>query len=325
MATYNVHGGHNPAGKTACGAIGLLDESKEDRLVKNEVINYLRSAGNTVYDCTVDNGTSQNDVLKKIVAKCNAHTVDFDYSIHFNSGRKDLSGDGKQGGCEIYISADNKGKKEVAQRILNNMEAIGFNSRGVKIRTDLYVLNHTKAAAMLIEVCFVDDKDDYVQYVSVGYKTVSKAIAYGIMNKSMQEGAVNNVATETLGRVGDGPEADGNWYYYENGQIVNKTTVAPNENGWWFVRDGKVDFTYTGIAQNENGWWRIVNGKVDFNCNSVESNEYGWWKLSGGKVDFDFTGIAGNQYGAWYVRNGKVDFDYSGEITCKISKGQVIG
>ncbi|MFR5116859.1 MAG: hypothetical protein ACLTDV_07445 [Eubacterium sp.] len=59
----------------------------------------------------------------------------------------------------------------------------------------------------------------------------------------------------------------------ENAQIVNKTTVAPNENGWWFVRDGKVDFTYTGLAQNENGWWRIVNGKVDFNCNSVESNE----------------------------------------------------
>ena len=39
MATYNVHAGHNPAGKIACGASGLLDESRENRLVKGELIN----------------------------------------------------------------------------------------------------------------------------------------------------------------------------------------------------------------------------------------------------------------------------------------------
>ena len=69
MAAYNVHGGHNPAGKVACGAVGLLDESKEDRLISNEVIQILRNNGHTAYCTTVDNGTSQNDVLKKIAAK----------------------------------------------------------------------------------------------------------------------------------------------------------------------------------------------------------------------------------------------------------------
>ena len=29
MATYNVHAGHNPEGKIACGACGLLDELKD--------------------------------------------------------------------------------------------------------------------------------------------------------------------------------------------------------------------------------------------------------------------------------------------------------
>ena len=38
----NVHGGHNPAGKTACGAVGLLDESREDRIVKDIVIERLK-------------------------------------------------------------------------------------------------------------------------------------------------------------------------------------------------------------------------------------------------------------------------------------------
>lgn len=87
MATYNVHAGHNPEGKIACGSSDLLNESRENRLVKGELINYLRQYGNTVYDCTEDNGKNQRDVLEKIVKKCNAHTVDFDFSLHLNSGR----------------------------------------------------------------------------------------------------------------------------------------------------------------------------------------------------------------------------------------------
>ena len=69
----NIHAGHNPDGKIACGAVGLIKESTEARVVKDNVIQYLKKAGHTVYDCTCNNGTSQNDVLKKIVAKCNAH------------------------------------------------------------------------------------------------------------------------------------------------------------------------------------------------------------------------------------------------------------
>ena len=38
MAAISIHAGHNPAGKTACGAVGLLDESKENRLIVAEVI-----------------------------------------------------------------------------------------------------------------------------------------------------------------------------------------------------------------------------------------------------------------------------------------------
>ena len=302
----NVHAGHNPAGRIACGAVGLLDESKENRLVKNELIKYLKQGGVTVYDCTEDNGTSQSDVLKKIVAKCNAHTVDFDFSLHLNSGRNDYNGNGKQAGTEIHISADNKGKRAVAQRILDRMKAIGFNtSRGIKIRNDLYVLNHTKAPAILIEICFVDDRDDYNQYMKVGYKAVAKAIAEGIMNKTISDGIKDGLA--------DQKASDGNWYYYRNGSIAaDVTTVAQNKNGWWYVKNGKVDFSANTVAKNNNGWWHIVNGKVDFNSNTVAKNENGWWKIVNGKVDFTFNGLAQNQNGWWYLKDGKVDFDYTG-------------
>lgn len=302
----NVHAGHNPAGRIACGAVGLLDESKENRLVKNELIKYLKQGGVTVYDCTEDNGTSQSDVLKKIVAKCNAHTVDFDFSLHLNSGRNDYNGDGKQAGTEIHISADNKGKRAVAQRILDRMKAIGFNtSRGIKIRNDLYVLNHTKAPAILIEICFVDDRDDYNQYMKVGYKAVAKAIAEGIMNKTISDGIKDGLA--------DQKASDGNWYYYRNGSIAaDVTTVAQNKNGWWYVKNGKVDFSANTVAKNNNGWWHIVNGKVDFNSNTIAKNENGWWKITNGKVDFNYNGLAKNQNGWWYLKDGKVDFDYTG-------------
>ena len=69
----NVHAGHNPDGKIACGAVGLIKESTEARKVKKKVIKLLRKKGHTVYDCTCQNGKSQTDVLKRIVAKCNQH------------------------------------------------------------------------------------------------------------------------------------------------------------------------------------------------------------------------------------------------------------
>ena len=341
MATYNVHAGHNPEGKIACGSSDLLNESRENRLVKGELINYLRQYGNTVYDCTEDNGKNQRDVLEKIVKKCNAHTVDFDFSLHLNSGRNDDNGDSKQGGVEVHINADNKGKKAVAERILSRMEGIGFkrHGSGIVINPKLYVLNHTNAPAILIEICYVDDRDDYNQYNKVGYKAVAKAIAEGIMNTTISNGIKDGLADQAA--------ADGNWYYYKDNQVAaDYTGLAQNVNGWWYVRNGKIDFSYTGLAQNEYGWWKITNGAVDFNYIGIAQNENGWWRIENGKVNFDYTGLAKNEngwfylqegavdfnytglakndQGVWYVRNGKVDFDYSGNITARVEKGRVM-
>lgn len=66
---------------------GLIKESTEARKVKNEVIRLLRKKGHKVYDCTCKDGTSQRDVLKRIVTMCNRHKVDLDVSIHFNAGQ----------------------------------------------------------------------------------------------------------------------------------------------------------------------------------------------------------------------------------------------
>lgn len=172
----NVHAGHNPSGKRACGAVGILNESVENRIVKDKVIAMLRNLGHTVYDCTVDNGTSTNDVMNKIIAKCNAHTVDLDVSIHFNAGSNKLFNKVTTG-TEVFLYSTNSKAKSFAQNVVNAISALGFKNRGVKISKTLAFLRRTKSPAMLIECCFVDDPDDANLYNS---DNMAQAIVKGI-------------------------------------------------------------------------------------------------------------------------------------------------
>lgn len=176
----NVHAGHNPNGKVASGAAGYLIESVEDRIVKDKVIELLRENGHTVYDCTEDNGTSQQDVLNRIIAKCNSHNVDIDVSIHFNAGAADR--DTETTGTEVYVYGLNAGATEYADRVLKNISNLGFRNRGIKVNQSLAVLRRTKAPAMLVECCFVDDKDDAALYDA---DKMARAIAGGIINADL--------------------------------------------------------------------------------------------------------------------------------------------
>lgn len=175
----NIHAGHNPDSKIACGAIGVIKESTEARKVKDLVIKKLLSQGHTVYDCTVDNGISQNDVLKKIVTKCNAHSVDYDISIHFNSGAKDRKGNGKTTGVEVFTYSSSSKSNTIAKNICSSISALGLKNRGLKHSSSLYFLKHTKSPALLIEVAFVDDKDDVNVYLS-NIDNIANAIVKGI-------------------------------------------------------------------------------------------------------------------------------------------------
>ena len=153
---YNVHAGHSLKCR---GASALLDEVNEDRKVKNAVITYLRQQGHTVYDCTDDVSSTQNDNLSAIVRMCNAHTVDLDISIHLNSGRGDLKGDNRTGGVEVL--GFNNAVADIGNRICMEISnELGITNRGFKLNPSLYVLSNTKAPALLIECCFVDDADD---------------------------------------------------------------------------------------------------------------------------------------------------------------------
>lgn len=171
----NVHGGHNTI---IPGASGYFSEVTEDRNVKNKVIAKLQALGHTVYDCTDETGNSKSKNLSNIVAKCNAHTVDLDVSIHFNASN------GAGHGVEVLIYKSGNKANPYATNICNAIAELGFRNRGVKIRTDLYVLRKTKNSALLIECCFCDNQTDANLYNA---ENMANAIVKGIMGTDLSQ------------------------------------------------------------------------------------------------------------------------------------------
>ena len=180
----NVHGGHNTI---IPGASGYFSEVTEDRNVKNKVIAKLQALGHTVYDCTDETGNSKSKNLSNIVAKCNAHTVDLDVSIHFNASN------GAGHGVEVLIYKSGNAAHPYATNICNAIAELGFRNRGVKVRNNLYVLRHTKNSALLIECCFCDNAEDAALYNA---EAMANAIVKGIT------GQVSNATDNSGGSTG---------------------------------------------------------------------------------------------------------------------------
>lgn len=246
----NVHAGHNPDGKVACGAVGLIKESTEARKVKDKVIELLKIAGVTARDCTCNDGKNASDVLQKIVAMCNAVFVDLDISIHFNCCVNDKKGDGKTTGVEVLVFSKDGGAYEYADKICKAIASLGFKNRGVKLRPELYVLRKTKAPALLIECCFVDDADDVKLYnADKMAQSIVRAITGKTITieppvppeepeepKSKHETFRVKVKADSL-YIRKGPSTT----YSTVGAITDKGvyTIIEEKNGWGFLKSGR--------------------------------------------------------------------------------------
>lgn len=187
-----VRGGHN---FLATGCSALIDETTEDRKVKDSVIKYLNQLGHTVLDVTPGNMDSDSDLIYG-VNKANNWGADLFISIHFNKAYNSYTG--KIGSeCLVYSKSDNITLDElIATRIQNALDGLGFTgpknkSRGVKEDNSLYELKATKMASIIVEICFVEATEDVGLYKRLGPDTVGKVIAEAISNKE-----INNVIKE---------------------------------------------------------------------------------------------------------------------------------
>ena len=153
MARYSLHGGHNSIVQGA--NFGNRKEHVLDRQVKDAVATKLRSLGHTVYDDTDEVGTTQSQNLNNIIRNSNSHAVDLVLSFHLNAS------DGNGQGVEVLYYD----QKDLAAKISAQLaKDIGWRDRGAKQRTDLAVLNGTKAPAILIELGFIDNESDMAKW-----------------------------------------------------------------------------------------------------------------------------------------------------------------
>lgn len=170
-----VRGGHCP---NVPGSRGIIDELKEDRLVKNAVIKYLNQMGVSVLDVTPPDSTSSSSAdLSYGVNKANNWGADLFVSIHFNNAYSTYNG---ALGTEVCVYSE----YDIAGRVVNKMASLGFRNRGQKVRTGLYELKHTSMKSMIVEVCFVEATEDVALYKKVGYDYIGKTIAESLVNRS---------------------------------------------------------------------------------------------------------------------------------------------
>ena len=169
--------GANPYDRGACGFIA---EEEIINSVGGLVINKLRALGHEVVECRPNSCSNVGDSLSQRVQRANNNNVDLFVSIHANAG-------GGQG-TEVFTY----GARQLSQavNVLNNIVALGFRNRGIKDSKNVaYVVNHTNAPAMLIEVCFVDTQSDVNKYRNVGSERIADAIVKGLVGKTT---VVNN-------------------------------------------------------------------------------------------------------------------------------------
>lgn len=162
-----INAGHTKFGK-GTGANKYLNESTETRKIVYELMKLLADSKHEVIPAVFDRSANN---LQEAVTLANNKQADLFLSIHLNAG-------GGQG-CEAYTWRGQQLAQAV--KMCSYLKKLGFNNRGVKDGSGLHVIKSTKCTAILLEVCFVDNKADADLFKRVGYSNIAEAIYSAII------------------------------------------------------------------------------------------------------------------------------------------------
>lgn len=179
------------------GAEGIIKEVESCDKIHNCVDRQLSDLGEHHINLNPPDRYGENDVTLT-VNKANKENVDIYFSIHENKF------DTVANGVEVWVY-DNSFPE--AERVLNNLVKLGFKNRGIKSmikeKRSFHELKGTRMKAMIIEVCFCDNKKDVELLNRVSHETIAKAITEGVTNRKV-DNVTNNkkgvyqVATESF-------------------------------------------------------------------------------------------------------------------------------
>ena len=168
------HGGSDP-GAVANG----LRESDLNLAVSKACYDYLKARGINV---KISRTSDKAVWLTTRIKEANAFNADIALDIHHNAGGGD--------GAEVYHTISGGEGKKLAELILAEMQKIGQNSRGTKIKKNnqgkdyFGFIRQTNMPACLVECAFVDNKKDVkIVDTKAEQKKMGEAIAKACLVK----------------------------------------------------------------------------------------------------------------------------------------------
>ena len=113
------------------------------------------------------------------LGKVNGKKYDLVIESHLNA----FNGSAK--GTEVLYYPTSTKSKEYAQRVNDKLDDI-FTDRGIKSRSDLYILRDTDCPAILIEYFFCDNREDYaLADTEAEMKLIAQKVVEGVLNKEI--------------------------------------------------------------------------------------------------------------------------------------------
>lgn len=153
---------------------GGCNEYKYCKKLSKQVASALKKNGHTVTRivCPEKKFISSTQERTYKLNLINSNDYDLVIELHLNAGTPSAKG------TEVLYKS-NKGKK-YAEAIQKQLATV-FQDRGIKQRTDLYILNGTKPPAILLETFFCTNKSDYKKAKGLfNRRKLAKLIANGI-------------------------------------------------------------------------------------------------------------------------------------------------
>ena len=237
-----INPGHS---NTDPGAVGYETERKLNVKVSNYQKEYLLAN----YECEVKMNPGTMKSLTTISNDANKWGADLLVSNHFNAG----GGDGWEG--HVYSEK----RRDLGKMFEKYVKAIGQNSRGVKIRSDLGILRLTNCPAILNEGAFVDTWKDIKDWN-------------------------DDAELKELGIAYAKATAD----YLNLPKKVKKTSSTKNSDDDFLV---KVTATALNIRSGAGTNYPVVGVITDKGTYTIVEKKGNWGKLKSGKgwIHLDYT------------------------------------
>ena len=248
----------------------MIDETTEDRKVKNSVIKYLKMAGHEVIDVTAPD--SCDTVLSDLeygVNMAQREQVDLFMSCHFDKAYDSYNG---ALGTACWILGTGGEAEKIGLRVCKSVsDGTGFKNRGIHIDPRLYELRKTTMPAIICETCFCEATEDVRIYHKCGADIIGKLIADGINGSDI---IVPETPADDPNNINQISKTDDSTLK----QDVNKPADIKNEDTYGIVTasvlnvrdkaslDGNIIGTLkkgdkVKLAVKIGNWWNIYYGE----------------------------------------------------------------